>query len=198
MTFYAVLMIALLILTSAVMAAPSKVTIYPAPKGEPASEDYQVFVNGKEVFCYTSFQLDGKPEKTIAGRPVSPVTFCYFDQEGPVDVEVRFLGGLNKAGIDTSKVVVRPLAHNIRPQVKDGRIRFRIERPCQLSVEPGGCLRHPLHIFANPPEKDIPDPKDPNVLYFGPGIHELREVNIKSGQKVYIAVIFRRKSGHLV
>ena len=189
MTFQTVLMIAFLALTSALAAAPAtgRATIYPAPKGEPASEDYQVFVNGKQVFCYTSFRYDTVSKQTIVGRPVSPLSFCYFDHEGPVDVEVRFLGGLKKAGIDTSKVVVRPLARDIRPKVQDGRIRFRLDRPGPLSVEPGGSLQHPLHIFANPPEKDVPDPKDPNVLYYGPGIHELREIDIKSGQTVYIA-----------
>ena len=62
MTFQALLMVALLALMSFLAAAPGKVTIYPAPKGEPASEDYQVFVNGKQ-------------------------TFCCFDHSGPVEVE---------------------------------------------------------------------------------------------------------------
>ena len=51
MTLWTTLLILLLALMSALAAAPAKVTIYPAPKGEPASEDYQVFVNGKPVFC---------------------------------------------------------------------------------------------------------------------------------------------------
>jgi hypothetical protein len=181
-------MIAFLALASMPLASESsRVTIYPAPKGEPASEDYQVFVNGKQTFCYTSFRYDTTSKQTIVGRPVSPVSFCYFDHEGPVEVEVRFLDGLKKAGIDTSKATVRPLARSIRPQVKDGRIRFRIDRPGPITVEPGGSLTHPLHIFANPPEKDTPDKNDPNVLYYGPGIHEVREIDLKSGQTVYIA-----------
>ena len=163
-----------------------QLTIYPAPAGEPASADYEVYANGKPVFCYTSFMFSDKPETTIAGRPVSPVTFCYFDCEGPVEIEVRFLDGLKKAGIDTSSVIVRPLSRGISPKVKDGRIRFSVDKPGPLSVEPGG-IKHPLHIFVNPPEKDVPDPKDPNVLYFGPGIHEVGDTQLKTGQTVYIA-----------
>jgi len=171
------------------------VVITPAPPGEPASEDYAVFVNGKQVFCYTSFRFDTESKITIKGRPVSPVSFCTFDHEGEVEVEVRFLDGLKKAGIDTSKVVVRPLARGIKPKVKDGSIRFRIKDNGPLCVEPGGGITHPLHIFSNPLEKDVPDPKDPNVLYFGPGTHEVGETDLKSGQTVYIsagAVVYLR------
>ncbi len=167
--------------------AACRVVTYPAPKGEPASADYEVTVNGKPVFCYTSFRYDTDSKQTISGRPVSPLSFCYFDHDGPVKVEVRFLDGLKKAGIDTSKVTVRPLARGIKPKFKDGKITFTLDRPGQLSVEPGGSLTHALHVFSNPPEKDIPDPKDPNVLYFGPGYHELGDTQLKSGQTVYVA-----------
>jgi hypothetical protein len=146
-----------------------------------------VFVDGHPVFCYTSFRLDADSKQTIVGRPVSPVSFCTFDHQGPVEVEVRFLDGLKAAGIDTSTAVVRPLARDLAPKVEQGRIRFTIDRPGPLTVEPGGSLAHPLHIFANPLEESVPDPNDPNVLYFGPGIHELREKEIKSGQTLYIA-----------
>lgn len=166
---------------------PSRLITYPAPPGEPASKDYAVHVNGRPVFCYTSYRFDPESKTTIAGRPVSPVTFCSFDHEGEVEVEVRFLEGLKEAGLDTSRVVVRPLSHGIRPRVRDGRIRFRIQKPCQLSIEPGGAIRHPLHLFANPLEKDVPDPNDPKVRYYGPGYHEASEVELQSGETVYIA-----------
>jgi polygalacturonase len=56
-----------------------------------------------------------------------------------------------------------------------------------LSVEPGGDIRHPLHIFVNPPEHDAPNPQDSDVIYFGPGTHEASGVGIEDGQTVYIA-----------
>jgi len=180
--------IALAVCAATSSAGPDPAAIvYPAPEGEPASSDYGVTVNGQPVFCYTSYRFDTTSETTIVGRPVSPVSFCGFDLLGPVEVEVRFLDGLRKAGIDTSSVVVRPLAHDIKPEVSQAAFRFRLTEPCQLSIEPGGGLTHPLHVFANPPETDRPDPTDPNVLYFGPGYHEASELDILDSQMVYVA-----------
>ncbi|MBM3499831.1 MAG: hypothetical protein FJX74_14315 [Armatimonadetes bacterium] len=167
--------------------ATAEVVTYPAPEGEPPSADYAVWVNGEPVFCYASFRFDLASQTTIAGRPVSPVSFCYFDHRGEVEVEVRLLAGLREAGLDTSRVVVRPLAHGLAPEVVGDRVRFRLSEPCQLTLEPGGALGRPLHIFANPLETDVPDPADPTVRYFGPGVHEAREIDLLTGQTVYIA-----------
>ena len=180
---------AVVIATAALMASSASAAIlYPAPPGEPVSSDYEVTVNGKPCFCYTSYRFDTTSTATIQGRPVSPVSFCYFDAADPVDIEVKMLDGLKQAGIDCSSVLVRPLAHGIKPAVKGNVARFRVPGgPCQLGFEPGGSIQHPLHIFINPPEHDIPDPHDPNVLYFGPGVHEVGETDLKDGQTVYIA-----------
>ena len=43
-------------------------------------------------------------------------------------------------------------------------------------------------VFANPPEVDVPSPGDPNVRYFGPGVHTIGAGQpITSGQTVYVA-----------
>jgi len=44
-----------------------------------------------------------------------------------------------------------------------------------------------LHLFANPPETNPPAPNDPNVIYFGPGIHEIGHLEVGSGKTVYVA-----------
>jgi polygalacturonase len=45
-----------------------------------------------------------------------------------------------------------------------------------------------LHIFANPEETDRPDPEDPDVIYFGPGIHEIAQsIEVTDNQTVYVA-----------
>jgi len=77
----------------------------------------------------------------LAGRPVSPVSFASFDFRGRVEVTVRLLDGLRQAGVDTSSLLLRPLAHGLRPEVRDGAVQFAMTEPCQLSLEPGGGTR---------------------------------------------------------
>jgi polygalacturonase len=64
--------------------------------------------------------------------------------------------------------------------------------PKKISIEFDGDKLHNLHVFANPVETARPDPKDPNVVYFGPGVHMPKDLpgdafNIGSGKTVYIA-----------
>jgi hypothetical protein len=54
-------------------------------------------------------------------------------------------------------------------------------------VEVNGEIFHNLQLFANPVEASIPDPKDPNVMYYGPGIHDVGRLAVASGKTVYIA-----------
>ena len=44
-----------------------------------------------------------------------------------------------------------------------------------------------MHLFANPPEAQAPKPGDPNVVFFGPGIHEVSHLVVTDNQTVYIA-----------
>ena len=64
--------------------------------------------------------------------------------------------------------------------------------PLLCSRRYGGCKLHNLHLFANAVEKSRPDPNDPDVIYFGPGVHQPKDTpgdayNIPSGKTVYIA-----------
>ena len=178
--------VAVLLVLTAAEAAPIIVT-YPAPRGEPASADYAVAVNGRPVFCYTSYQFHESSKQTIVGRPVSPVSFCSFDFAGEVEVRVRLLDGLREAGVDVSHATVRPLALALRPVITGDSFTFRVSRPGQLTIEPGGGLLHPLHLFANPLEHNVPGPKDPKVHYFGPGVHNVSGLQLADGETVYIA-----------
>jgi len=67
-------------------------------------------------------------------------------------------------------------------------VELNLEKPCILSFEPEG-KRHPLLIFANPIEADIPQRNDPNIIYYGPGIHKPAGsvINLKSNQTLYLA-----------
>jgi len=163
--------LALFLAIGAAMAAPQAPTAvtYPAPKGEPASGDFAIAVEGKPVFAYLANVLHG-----------GPATFAYFDFEGTVRVEVTPTRKVTSA-------VVRPSALGIVPAIEGNTVRFSLSKPCNVSVELNGSLERPLHLFANPLETDPPKPGDPNVIYFGPGVHEIGTTRVPSGTTVYLA-----------
>lgn len=144
---------------------PAQEIIYPIPQGLTPSDDYSVFVNGKEAFVYAS--------------PV-PAAYCSFEMQGPVNITI-------KAKRDIKWVDVRPLSAKVLPLFKDSIINFRVYRPQQLSIELNGSIRRPLFIFANSPEKNKPSKTDSNIIFFEAGkIHHAGLIQLKSNQTVYI------------
>ena len=70
-------------------------------------------------------------------------------------------------------VVVRPASRGISPKVKaTGSPSPGPPRPVMVEVN---GTHHALHLFASPPEKDMPAPDAPGVRYFGPGVHRRGE-----------------------
>lgn len=165
----------------------ARVVTYPAPSDETPSADYSITVNGQPVFCYGSFQYWPGSDVTIVGRPASPVTFCYFDFKGKVNVNVQLLNGLSKAGINVKSITARPSHFNLKPKVSRSSFSVSFSKAGQYTFEPNGGLEHPLHIFANPLETNIPGAGQKNVIYFGPGSHDLQPTNLDDNAIVYIA-----------
>lgn len=165
-------------------AAGARVIAYPAPEGTPASEDFTVRVNGQPVFVHLC-RVSAVPVNQVwpgYQRPLEQTeiaSFASFDFEGTVTVEVE-----TREAIET--VVIRPLAYDISPQVGDHRLTFGLSRPCQVVVEVNGW-HHALHLFADPPELDRPDPDDPKVHYFGPGVHAAGVIELHDGETAYLA-----------
>jgi len=83
-------------------------------------------------------------------------------------------------------VVIRPESAGLDYTVKGDSIQFVLDKPCQLSIEPESRL-NPLLLFANPPEANAPDKDDPDLIYFGPGIHKPGKILVGSNQTLYIA-----------
>src|SRR5258707_9243658 len=104
-----------------------------------------------------------------------------FDFSGVVDVSITY----NKGNIESARV--RPLSYDITPAVKKDTITFSLSQSRNLSVEVNGDIFHNLQLFANPIEVNRPDSNDPNVIYYGPGVHQVGRVNVPSGKTVYLA-----------
>jgi hypothetical protein len=86
-------------------------------------------------------------------------------------------------------VKILPRSKGIKTVEKGNSTEFLITQAGQYSVEyqSGIRIEHPLLIFANPLEKNIPSISDPAVIYFGPGLHLIGEkYSIPKGKKVYL------------
>jgi hypothetical protein len=145
--------------------ATNLVTYDVPKKGVESAPEFELEVNGQKIFVYNT----------------RSAAFACFSFEGKVDVKVTFLAPVYNFDI-------RPKSRNIVAETYRNEIRFSLDKPENLSIEINKNLKRPLFIFANPLEKNIPDPKDTNVIFFEGGkIHMPGIVTIKSNQTVYIA-----------
>ncbi|HEY3320725.1 MAG TPA: glycosyl hydrolase family 28 protein [Planctomycetota bacterium] len=174
----------LCLLALAFSSFAADLAIAPAPPGEALSEDYQLTVAGQPVPVYAC-RVSAVPLNQVwpgYQRPLDQTelaAFACWDMAAPVAVEVR----CRKA---PKSVVVRPSSFGITPKLDGERISFTLDKPRPVIVEVDGT-HNALHLFASPPEKDVPAPDAPGVRYFGPGVHKPGRITLENNQTVYIA-----------
>jgi len=183
-------MIAILVLAACGVAgaAEGKVIVYPAPAGEPLSTDYKVSVAGQEVPVYVAKiapadaqrRWKAMDDKKNSADYFDTAAFASFDMQGAVTVTVT-----GTATVSAAKVL--PASAGITPTIREKSVSFTVASPLHLTVEINGEWVRSLHLFANPPEADAPRPDDPNVIYFGPGVHKVSHVVVGDNKTVYLA-----------
>jgi hypothetical protein len=166
------------------------------------SSDYTVKVNGNPVvvhgaksckapFPFKVFKAGEHPDVRLA-RPGAaagpaqiaeagnaPYAFASFPVTGPAEVEIT-------SALPLDQVQVRPAAAATLKGVEGNTLTLSLSGPTKVSVEPDG--RHGgLLLFANEPETDIPDPDDPKVHYYGPGLHRAGVIELHDGETLYLA-----------
>ena len=163
--------------------AKEKLKTYPAPKGALLNNVFDVKVrqNGgtwQNVPTYL-IKVD---EVRGSKHTVENASMSYFDFEGEIEIQIIF----NNGPIESAKV--RPLSYGIQPHLKNQSMTFKLDQPQNLSVEINGDIFHNLHLFANPLVKNVPDKNDPNVIWFGRGIHDFENGKylVPSGKTVYV------------
>ena len=165
--------------------APDELTTYAAPPGIPASAHYAVTVEQGAGAPQPSFVYVAQARKPDTNRS-EDTSWTSFSFSGPVTVHVQ-----KKTGTATD-CMVRPYSAGIDASFANGVCSFTMTEPRNVSVEFHPAIHvpiaHPMLVFANPIEVDVPDEDDPNVLYLGPGVHTLgRSVPIESDQTIYVA-----------
>ena len=166
------------------------VRIYPVTETECRSVNYEVSIDGRKVDVDTArvslYPFNRRwPGHQRGIEQTELVNFVSFACEGETVLEIA-----PKEKFDD--FVIRPRSLNFRSErTEDGRIRVFMTRPACFTVEPFG-RRNALHVFADPMTR-YEFAAGEELLYFGPGVHEVGMLNLKDGQTVFIdegAVVF--------
>lgn len=179
------LLSALWICVLAGAVAGAEVNVAGVPQGISLNDDFTVKVRpeGKSKWVLVPIYLVKVDEVRGTKHHVEHASMVTFDFSGKVDIEVTY----NKGKIDSARV--RPLSYDIPFTIEGNTLQFSLEKPANLSVEVNGDIFHNLHLFANPLDTFEVDKKNPDLIYFGPGIHHVEggEFRIPSGKTVYVA-----------
>jgi hypothetical protein len=180
-----IILLGLFCLARVQAAEPAKV--HPAPDGEPLSSRFTVTVDGQNTPVYLATVVSLSAEERIKVREmIDPVgttgkaSFTSFDISGSAAVVVTCAEPIQS-------VKILPSTCGITQKISGKQLTFSVSKPGPLTLEINGDWVNSLHLFVNPPETKIPSPGDPNVIYYGPGVHEISQVKVSSGQTVYIA-----------
>jgi len=165
------------------VSAQEKLVTYPAPDDALLNDAFTVEVRipGQE-WQQIPVYLTQVDEVVNAKHTVRNSSVAFFDFSEHVEVQVVHTSGA------VHNVRIRPLSYGIKADVVLDTVRFSLDQPRNLSVEVNGDIFGNLHLFANPILSDRPNPDDPNVIYFGPGIHTFDNDRfvIPSGKTVYV------------
>lgn len=157
--------------------------IYPITQTKDSCQNYKVKINGQSAPLNTArvsaFPFNRRwPGHQRDKEQTELINFLSFSSDEAVTFEIT-------PEIPFEEVKIRPLSLGITPEIKNGKITFTLEKPAYFTVEPYGRTGA-LHIFADPVSRYDIDYKDPNVLYFGAGEHDIGEIKLKSNQTLFI------------
>jgi hypothetical protein len=167
-----------------------------APTTEPLSTQFQVSIDGKPIAVYLAriCNLTAEQRKAVQmpqHANTTETSFASFDLAGPAQVTITCPGAVQSAK-------VLPNSRGITPTISGNSLSFPVTKTGALVVDVNGDWVQSLQLFVNPPETNVPDPHDPNVIYFGPGVHEIEHLEVRAGQTVYLApgaVLYGKPTG---
>ncbi|XP_067672625.1 dextranase-like [Haliotis asinina] len=187
--------LSVLLLGILVQCTSSSVIIYPSPHGIQPSDKFHVSIsqNGHHhnlfVYISKSDHRHAQFPRAESGRSMSWTSFAFTGAavtvkvQTPTDFHNCVVKPTNygyKCKRTGSKAATFIVTHNTRMM----SVEFDYDYGLGVSD-----IVDKLFVFADPPEGKVPSPQDKNVLYYGPGLHDLhREIVVdKDIREVYIA-----------
>ena len=145
----------------------AQTVLYPAVPGMRTSEVYSVAVNGENAWV-----------EAVGPGGMEDLHTLNLSAEG----SQTFVISVSE---DIESYSIQPKSYGVKG-VADGKtLTVSIDSPVKLYIRINELPY--LAIFSNPLEKDVPSKKDRNVDYYGPGNHDVGEIQIRDGQTIYIA-----------
>lgn len=158
------------------------VKVYPAPEGIELSKAFIVEVESMEVPVYKT-KIPPKepiPRLNHSRKIFGFASYASFDMNEKVEVKITYPDTV-------TSVKILPTSFGIQPTIEGKTISFSVDKPSNFTIEVNGDWHESLHIFANPFEENIPDFNAPNIIYYGPGVHDIKSVDVGDSTTVYIA-----------
>jgi len=154
--------------------------IFEIPDESLRSDKAEVYVNGREVFVYETRVNHAHIWSWDVPDTMNDVALFDFNEN--VEVEVVFDDLVEE-------VVIRPLSANIVASISGNTVTFTLSEPQGYVIEINGDTDNVLHLFTNYIDDDKPDLDNlpPNMMYYGPGIHNIGTVEVLSNKVVYLA-----------
>ena len=168
---------------SLILQVSANVKPYPAIEGLTASRLWSVVINGQQIWTekyVSNLDFGNLPDWFNAPYVREPQEMHIASFAGEGDFQVTLTVAANPVNVQ-----IKPVSKGVKPKVNGNQISFTWQGPGQLVVEVDELP--PLYLFADPAEREIPLASDPDVKYFGPGVHEAGYIELKDNQTVYIA-----------
>ncbi|MGF7039084.1 glycosyl hydrolase family 28 protein [Mucilaginibacter lappiensis] len=161
--------------------AKAELITYKAPEGIVLNKDFKITVKepGHQYLPVPAYNAS-VTEVVGTTNTVQYTAFGYFDFSGKVEVTVTYQKG------PIQHVKIRPSAYGITPKIAGNTIVFSLTEPRNISIEVNDDIFHNLQLFANPIETEKPSWADPDVIYYGPGFHQIGVLKVPSNKTVYI------------
>ena len=168
-----------------------QVFAYPAPKGAPLKDDYEVYVQprgGKEWIRIDTYMAKVNAPIGDNKHKVSEISYAFFDFTGNVFVKVVC------KRMKYKHVRVRPDYRGVIANMQnDSTVHFLLFQPENVSVEFDGNITNNLLLFTSKPTVNMEDAKKQakkekrNFIYYAPGFYNQDSIPIPSNTTVYLA-----------